>query len=159
MKRFAALLILLTMILIAVTVSGVAFAQDTALSNATQRLANIYLLTMPDGSHHLTAQALRERMVSGKEDFVLIDVRPKDYYERGHIPGAEHIDAREITKPEVIAMLSKEKDIIVYGSTSREQNSVIIALARLGYKVCALKDGYYGYVSSKPAVADAMMKF
>lgn len=144
MKRYTAIFVVIFMVAV---FSGSAVAQDKAMS----RHANIHLLVMPESSYHLTAQALRERMESGREDFVLVDVRPRDQYERGHIPGAVNIEAKEIVRPEMLSRLSKEKDIIIYGNTWHEQNKVIIALARLGYKVYTLKNGYYSYISAKSA--------
>jgi rhodanese-related sulfurtransferase len=62
-----------------------------------------------------TLETLSEKIVSGEEsDIVIIDVRPKVTYQKGHIPGAVNIP-NGITKGEYEDL--KTKDLILYCET------------------------------------------
>lgn len=117
-----------------------------------QKAANEYLSTVPDNGYHLSAEAVLERIKSGKKDFVLVDVRmPKDKkYAQGHVPGAIYIGFRELLKPENIAKLPKDMDIIVYCDTGHEQNKALSALRLLGYRAYDMKWGFSSWKVAGP---------
>ena len=101
------------------------------------------------------ASDVLERIKSGKKDFVIVDVRmPKTkYFDQGHLPGAIYIGYREIAKPENLAKLPKDKDIIVYCNTGHEQNKVLSVLGMLGYKAYGMKWGYSSWKVAAPTAA------
>jgi len=55
-------------------------------------------------------EELADRLASG--EIVLIDVRPQDEYEKGHIPGAVSIPVEELERR--LAELPKDKEIAAY---------------------------------------------
>jgi len=91
-----------------------------------------------------TLQTVKER-IDGKKA-VLVDVREKDEWDKGHIDGTIFLPLSELRKPDKTAALLKDvpKDKIVYthcmvGYRSRRAADV---LQREGYDVRALKEGY-----------------
>lgn len=135
--------------------TATAFAQNPDEQQVIQKAADAYLSGIPAGEYHVSAEKLLERITAGKGDFVLVDVRvPKDKtYDQGHLPGAIYIPFRDAAKPENLAKLPKDKDIILYCNTGHEENKVLTALRMLGYRAYALK---WGYMSWKTAMATGM---
>ena len=64
------------------------------------------------GYKSISAQATKERLNENK-DTLLVDVRSKDEYKQGHIPGSKNIPLDQITAIEKAAK-DKDKEIIVY---------------------------------------------
>jgi rhodanese-related sulfurtransferase len=130
-------------------IAGVSILVETvfALSDEEykiiQKVADEFLSNIPASSYHVFAEDLFKRIKSGDKNFIIVDVRmPKDKkYDQGHIPGAIYIGFREIAKPENLAKLPKDKDIIIYCDTGHEENKVLAVLRMLGYKAYALKWG------------------
>jgi rhodanese-related sulfurtransferase len=58
----------------------------------------------------LDAAALRERMRT--DDLVLLDVRPRDEYRAGHIPGAISIPAGELERR--LAEIPPDREVVAY---------------------------------------------
>ncbi len=129
--------------------AGVAFALTNEEYKVAQKIANEYMSNIPDNGYHILAEDVLKRIQSGKTDFVIVDVRmPKDKkYDQGHLPGAIYIGFKEIAKPENLAKLPKDKDIIVYCDTGHEQSKALSALRMLGYKAYDMK---WGFMSWKP---------
>ncbi len=62
---------------------------------------------------NITADELREYMRMHKEeDYLLVDVRKPDEYEKGHIPGARLLPVGELSAR--LSELPQDKDIIFY---------------------------------------------
>jgi rhodanese-related sulfurtransferase/DNA-binding transcriptional ArsR family regulator len=64
----------------------------------------------PDALEPVSATVLLERLRS--DDVVVLDVRPEDEYESGHIPGAISIPVRELERR--LSELPPEKEIVAY---------------------------------------------
>jgi rhodanese-related sulfurtransferase len=142
-----------TMILVAMILflSVSAFASNDGDFAAIQKAAYQFLSTEPENGYHLLAEDVSKRISTGKNDFIIVDVRmPKEKkYDQGHLPGAMYIGFKEIANPENLAKLPKDKDIIVYCDTGHDQNKVLTTLRMLGYNAYDLK---WGYMSWKTAV-------
>jgi len=116
-----------------------------------RQLADKYLSAMPDNGYYFSADELVKRITSGRQDFVIVDVREKvDKFKSGHIPGAIYINFKDIAKPENLAKLPKEKDILLYCNTGHEESKVLMVLRMMGYKAYALKFGYVAWKKEKP---------
>jgi rhodanese-related sulfurtransferase len=132
---------------------GVAHAQ--ALSPAdyavVQRVTNEYLTSLPKHDYYdVMAEDVFKRIQGGKQDFVIVDVRvPKDKkFDQGHLPGAMFIGVMDLARPENLAKLPRDKDIIVHCDTGQQQNKAVTVLRLLGYNAYAMK---WGYMSWRPA--------
>jgi rhodanese-related sulfurtransferase len=133
-------------------VSSLALAAGAEEAAAIQKAAEAYLGAVPADSYLITADKLLERINSGKNDFVIYDVRiPKEKtYDQGHIPGALHLGYKDFAKPENLAKLPKDKDIILYCNTGQDENKDLTVLRMLGYKAYGLKWGYLSWKAAPP---------
>jgi rhodanese-related sulfurtransferase len=148
MKRIA-----LTLTLASLFAAPAALALTDTDYAVIQKAANQYLSALPDkGYFDVTAEDVFKRIQSGKNDFVIVDVRvPKDKkYDQGHIPGAQFIGVMDLAKPENLAKLPKDKDIIVHCDTGQQQNKAVTVLRLLGYNAYAMKWGYMAWKVAPP---------
>lgn len=145
---------LITSFVVTITLAGAINAQALTPEEAAvvARVSNEYLSTIPAKEYHVLASEVLERINSGKNDFVIVDVRaPKDKtYDQGHLPGAIFIGFKDIAKAENLAKLPKDKDIIVYCNTGHEENKVLTVLRMLGYRAYAMKWGYMAWKTAVP---------
>lgn len=141
---------------IMVVVFGIAGTVFAALPDEEykiiQKTANEYMSNLPADTYHIMAEDVLKRIQSGRNDFIIVDVRmPKDKkYDQGHLPGAIYIGFKEVAKPENLAKLSKDKDIIVYCDTGHEQSKALSVLRMLGYKAYDMKWGYTSWKTAPP---------
>ena len=135
-----------------VSISSMASAMTTEEAAAIQKAGEAFLSNAPADSYHITAEKLLERMRSGKKDFVIYDVRTgrEKTYDKGHIPGAFPISYKDIVKPDNLAKLPKDKDIILYCNTGHDENKALTVLRMLGYKAYGLKWGYMSWHEAPP---------
>ncbi len=80
----------------------------------------------------LSPQGLDDLMQSGKNDFVIVDVRDKSEYIEGHVPGAINIPVVSFSSQS--GMLDKKKTIIVYCNAGNRSYTAYRKLMKLGYK-------------------------
>lgn len=78
-----------------------------------------------------------KRMIKKNEDFVLINVLPKEYFEEGHIGGSVNIPLadKDFEKKVLKKISDKSKKIVVYCANYRCQASAgaVEKLKKLGY--------------------------
>lgn len=141
--------------LIAVLVfSSFVFATSSDEYEKIRAASDQYLSQVPDNGYHLSADDVLKRIQSGKNDFLIVDVREKaEKYKAGHIPGAIYISFKDIAKPESLEKLPKDKDIILYCNTGHEQGKALSVLRLLGYRAFVLKFGYVAWKKDKPTEA------
>lgn len=129
-------------------VNGNAFAALSGEEYKTvQKAANEYLSNVPENGYHVMAEDVLKRIQAKDPNLVIVDVRmPKEKkYDQGHLPGAIYIGFKEIAKPENLAKLPRDKDIIVHCDTGHEQNKALSALRMLGYNAYDMKWGYMAW--------------
>jgi rhodanese-related sulfurtransferase len=137
---------------------GVADAQSLSAGEyaVVQRIANEYLTSLPKHEYYdVMAEDVLKRIQSGKQDFVIVDVRvPKDKkFDQGHLPGAMFIGVMDLARPENLARLPKDRDIIVHCDTGQQQNKAVTVLRMLGYNAYAMKWGYMAWRPAPPTAA------
>lgn len=140
----------------ALAAAPAAFALTDAEYAVIQKAANEYLTSLPKHEYYdVMAEDVLKRIQSGKKDFVIVDVRvPKDKkYDQGHLPGAQFIGVMDLAKPENLAKLPKDKDIIVHCDTGQQQNKAVTVLRLLGYNAYAMKWGYMSWKVAPPTAA------
>ena len=76
-----------------------------------------------------------KRMMDQRKDFVLIEARSTDEYEREHIPGAINIPLDEPGFEELVreACPEVDRDVIVYGDGMKSLRDAAMRLEALGY--------------------------
>lgn len=104
-----------------------------------ERLVRAYL-GEGDDVEELTKEELWERM-KRKEKLVILDVRPPEEFEAGHIPGALSIPMRELKKR--LKELPKSKQIVAYcrGPLCALAPEATRFLKSKGYRVKRLREG------------------
>jgi rhodanese-related sulfurtransferase len=82
----------------------------------------------------------------GATDFVLLDVRATDAYERGHVPGALNLPHRQINLMTLQA-LPPAQLLVVYcaGVHCNGADQAAVKIAQLGYQVKIMLGGIQGY--------------
>lgn len=112
---------------------------------ATNRLAEVERLARAyvgdrDGLEAVTKEELVRRL-RRKEDVVVLDVRPLEEYEAGHIPGALSLPAAELRRR--LRELPKRKEIVAYcrGAYCAFAPEAVRYLKERGYKARLLDSG------------------
>ncbi len=105
-----------------------------------ERLVHEYLGDEGDGVEELTAEELWEH-IQGKDDLVVLDVRPVEEYEAGHVPGAISIPLAELKKR--VRELPRNKQIVAYcrGPLCALAPEATRFLGKKGYEVKRLAEG------------------
>ena len=80
----------------------------------------------------ITQEEAKKIMDSG-EDAVILDVREKDEYDSGHIPGSILIPYTEIEAKAEVMLPDKKAQILVYCRSGRRSKIAAEVLASLGY--------------------------
>lgn len=80
----------------------------------------------------ITANEAKRIMDSGA-DFVILDVREKEEFDEGHIPGAILIPYTEIEATAEKILPDKDKQILVYCRSGRRSKIAAESLLELGY--------------------------
>ncbi len=95
----------------------------------------------------IKADALFENLNDGdaSNDPFVVSVRSPDHYAIGHVPGAINIPWREIAKPENLAKLPTDRQIVVYCYTGHTGQVAATILNLLGYDALNLKFGIMGW--------------
>ena len=142
----------------ALSMSGGALAESLTPSEqaAVHRAVDQFLSSLPQNANYdVTAEDVLERIKADMGDFVILDVRmPREKkYDVAHLPGAMHAAVHELAKPETLAKLPKDKDIIVHCDTGQQQNKVLTVLRLMGYDAYALKWGYMAWAPAPPTAA------
>lgn len=143
----------LAIIVLLFALAGTTFALEGSEYKVVQKVANEYMSNVPDDGYHISAENVLKKIQSGKNDFVIVDVRmPKEKkYDQGHLPGAIYIGFKEIAKPENLAKLPKDKEIIVLCDTGHEQSKVLSVLRMLGYEAYDMKWGMMSWKTLPPS--------
>ncbi|MBE6623936.1 MAG: rhodanese-like domain-containing protein [Ruminococcaceae bacterium] len=84
------------------------------------------------GYEIITPEKAKEIMESG-EEYVLLDVREKDEYDSGHIPGALLLPYGKIEEEANELIPDKSTQILVYCRSGRRSKIAAASLSGLGY--------------------------
>ena len=85
-------------------------------------------------------------LTAGQQDFVLLDVRSPEAYERGHVPGAVNLPHRRIAE-RTLADFPEDALFVVYctGPHCNGADRAAVHLSRLGRKVKKMLGGMHGW--------------
>jgi rhodanese-related sulfurtransferase len=94
------------------------------------------------GSDTVAVEDLAQWLVEGRQDFMLVDVRPPGDFERGSIGEARNLSIAELVTVDVLATLPEDRKVIVFSNSSENgaKGSVLLRLA--GIDAHVLSGGY-----------------
>ena len=107
-------------------------------SESSQRVAR----TIIHGEEQVSVDTLADWLIKGRQDFVLIDVRPQKAYEDGHIRSAESWPLTYLLEPDVLRQLPADKLIVLYSNGIREAAQAAVMLHLAGIQASSLLGGY-----------------
>ena len=81
---------------------------------------------------NITAEEAKQIMDS-EEGYIILDVRTREEYDQGHIPGATQISHEEIAEKAEEVLTDKDQLILVYCRSGRRSKIAAEALVELGY--------------------------
>ena len=74
-----------------------------------------------------------KQIMDNEEGYIILDVRTKEEYDEGHIPGAIVISHEEIAEKADEVLTDKDQLILVYCRSGRRSKIAAEALVELGY--------------------------
>ena len=85
-------------------------------------------------NYRTISQAEAQKILAGKKDYILLDVRTPEEYEKRRIPNAVLLPIAEIRAGNVVATLpDKKQKILVYCWTGRRAEDASAMLVKMGY--------------------------
>lgn len=98
-------------------------------------------------SYTISCSRLKEKIDRGDKDFQILDVRHKDAWNEGRIPGALFIDADDLENQWHLFSKDKINIIYCYGLLCHRGFRVCLEAAKRGYPVMDLLGNYHGWVN------------
>ncbi|HOF27377.1 MAG TPA: rhodanese-like domain-containing protein [Clostridia bacterium] len=74
-----------------------------------------------------------KKMMDEKSGYIILDVRTKDEYKGGHIPGAVLLPNESIGKETIDILPDKDQIILIYCRSGRRSKEAAAKLVNLGY--------------------------
>lgn len=90
----------------------------------------------------ITVEDLAARLVEGRGDFLLVDVRSPDDYSQGRIGEAENIPIAELGAPDSVAKLPTDRPIFLYSNGSENAAKAAVLLRIQGFNARLVAGGY-----------------
>lgn len=84
------------------------------------------------GFMHISQDQAKQMMEEEKE-FLLVDVRTKEEFEEGHIPGAINLPVEEIGDSQPQLLPNKDQVLLLYCRSGRRSQEAANKLANMGY--------------------------
>lgn len=84
------------------------------------------------GFMHIS-QDQAKQMMEEEKDFLLVDVRTKEEFEEGHIPGAINLPVEEIGDSQPQLLPNKDQVLLLYCRSGRRSQEAANKLANMGY--------------------------
>ena len=125
-------------------------------ADARKHLADFFLRTK-GVTRVVSASDVFEGIRTGKSKYRVVDVRPPEEYEKGHVPGAINIPLDVLFRPASLEKLPAAGDAILLVCQSGHMESMALGgLAALGYDPYVLRFGMIGWnAETKVKVAGA----
>jgi rhodanese-related sulfurtransferase len=112
---------------------------------ARKRLADFFLRTR-GMTRVVPASEVLESIRTGSGKYVVVDVRPPEEYEKGHVPGAISLPIDVLFRPASLAQLpSGGKPIVLVCQSGHVESMALGGLAALGYEPYAMRFGMIGW--------------
>ncbi len=90
----------------------------------------------------ITAEDLAHWIIEENQNFVLVDIRSQEDFDRGHIDTTKHIPMVELFTQQSLEKLPRDRKIVVYSNGSEDASKASAMLRLLGYNAYLLLGGY-----------------
>lgn len=122
-----------------------AAASADAGDAARKRLADFFLRTR-GMTRVVPASEVLESIRAGAGKYVVVDVRPPEEYEKGHVPGAISLPIDVLFRPASLAQLPSDgKPVVLVCQSGHVESMALGGLAALGYEPYAMRFGMIGW--------------
>lgn len=98
--------------------------------------------TIIHGKDQVSVETVADWLIKGKQDFVLVDIRPQKAYDDGHIESARSLPLTYLLEPAVLADLPSDRPIVLYANGIREAAQAAVMLRLAGIQASTLLGGY-----------------
>ncbi len=98
--------------------------------------------TIVHGGDQVSVEALADWLIKDRQDFVLIDVRPLQAYEAGHIESAMSMPLTYLLEPDGLSQLPSDRLIVLYSNGIRKAAQAAVMLRLAGIEAATLLGGY-----------------
>jgi rhodanese-related sulfurtransferase len=113
---------------------------------AREKLADFFLRTKGI-TRLLPASQVWESVRAGKDEYVVVDVRPPEEFAKGHVPGAMNLPIDVLFRPASLARLPPPggKPLVLVCQSGHTESMALGGLAALGYEPWVMKFGMIGW--------------
>jgi len=94
------------------------------------------------GQDQVGVDTLADWIIQGKQDFMLVDVRPQDAFAAGHIKTAQSMPLTYLVERETISRLPRDRMLILYSNGNRKAAQAVVMLRLAGLDAYSLLGGY-----------------
>ncbi len=94
------------------------------------------------GQDHVSVEELADWLIKGRQDFVLVDIRPQSDYENGHIESAVNLPLTYLVEPGALNDLPSDRLPVLYSNGTRKSAQAIVLLRLAGIEASTLLGGY-----------------
>jgi rhodanese-related sulfurtransferase len=133
---------------------------DSQSSGIDQNSLDLVARAIERQEDRVSAEALADRIISGRDDFVLVDVRPESQFEDRRIDTAVGMALPRLLSKEGRAELPPNRAVIVYSEDGSEAAQAAAILRVAGVDAYTLDGGYAAWLrytsgpSGTPATAE-----
>ncbi len=121
------------------------FTKDPTKASMGRIDPNKLLLETHSTSRFIEPFDLAEKIISGTQYFILVDLRSEKEYEQGTIPFAINLSVKDL----MAGALQRNQQIVLFSDDDTKSLNAWLALKSLDYKnVFILKGGYKGWVDN-----------
>jgi rhodanese-related sulfurtransferase len=89
----------------------------------------------------VTGDELAHWIIEDRKDFVLIDIRPKEDFDAGHIDTARHVPLIDLVKDETLESLPADRRIVLYSNGTENAAQAVVMLRLAGRNAYSLLGG------------------
>ena len=116
--------------------------EEVIMKNGFSFIAGIALLLLlagcsasekPAGSYRQISTAEAVTMMETETDYIILDVRTREEYAQGHIPGAVCVPNETIGSGEIPELPNRDQLILVYCRSGNRSKQASEKLVKLGY--------------------------
>lgn len=124
---------ILWIFLFSMIICGCAEKSEVSKIGGVDGPTSVYVTTGGKEMYEIITPEEAKKIMDGAQDCIILDVRSKEEFNEGHIPGAVLIPYEEIEDKAEVVLQDKHMQILVYCRSGRRSKIAADALVKLGY--------------------------